>query len=1060
MKRNRCCNWFWLVTLTSVLLATPLGGRTAKADPAPEARPHITSIQFDTHDVIVTVQVPDGLRKVTLESRPRLGAGNWTPRAVQRLDGQGGELVFRLAHSAALELLRVRGDAEEPLPAAYYSGPTTFNGQTSEGTAGQSPFTTWRMLDANGPAAPEAGGGGTASREVVESDIWVIRGQTLYFFNQYRGLQIIDLTTSDHPVVTGTFPLPAAGEQMYVLGDRYLVLLARAGCTWGPDQGSQVLLLEVVAGQPRLLRSLPVPGHIQESRLVGSALYVASQTYRAVSLPPQPDDGRGTASESWEYGSQVSSFDLSDPAAPVARSTFWYPGYGHVVAATDRFLFVGLQVPNNWWQTEIRLLDIASPDGTMVPTATVRPAGRVADKFKLNLNGEVFTVISHVWRWGGRDETVSVLETFSLADAAQPRRLGEIRVGRGEALFATRFDGDRAYLVTFERVDPLWIVDLRDPANPRLLGELEVPGWSTYIQPLGDRLVTVGIASETNWQVAVSLFDVRDPAQPALLAKVPLGEDHSWSEANYDEKAFTVLPDAGLILVPYQGYTQQGYASRVQLIELTSDTLTARGVIEHALQPRRATLHGERILSLSGRELLVVDATDRDHPEVTHTTELAWPVDRLFALDDHLVEIERGLSWANEPSPTVRVVATADPETILSRLALPRPENVVGATRSGRHLYVLQSQATSWFFAVPEGGQDPDQPPVPVPNLFLTVLDLAALPALSLVGTAEVALENSGWLSDLQAFTPRPGVLVWAGGASGWWRGPWLGGVALDARGLWPWWGGGAGGQFFAFDIRDPAAPRFASLTRLAEDADAWGFSTVHQAGELLFVSHQRSDFIESWHPPGASPDQIRGQWVSRHYLSVLDFTDPFVPTVRPPVNLPGQLAALSHGGAVLYTTGPHWDRQGQTDWTPFLDVLAYDGVEASLITSQKLGSDGAAQSVAINDHLVLARYESSRQTTVLETWRLTDPGVLTQVGLAQQPGYPNGLLHAAPLLLLNTAQEVSVYDATDPARLIRQATAVPDGCLYPDLSAGVAIDGPHIFLPLGDYGVLRIDWH
>lgn len=1058
MKRIRCCNWFGLVTLTSVLLATSPGGRTANAAPAPEARPRIASIQLDSFDVIVTVQVPEGVRKVTLESRPRLGAGNWTPRAVQRLEGQGGQLVFRLARSAALELLRVRGDAEEPLPAGYYSGPTTFNGQTSEGTASQSPFATWRMLDANGPAAPEAGGG-TAAREVVESDIWVIRDQTLYFFNQYRGLQIIDLTTPDHPVVTGRFPLPAAGEQMYLLGERHVALLARAGCTWGPDQGSQVLLLEVVAGQPRLLRSLPIPGHIQESRLVGSALYVASQTYRAVTLPPDPDNGRATGSEIWEYGSQISSFDLSDPAAPVARSTFWYPGYGHVVAATDRFLFVGLQAPNDWWQTEIRLLDIASPDGTMVPTATVRPAGRVADKFKLNLNGDVFTVISHVWRWGGRDETVSVLETFSLADAAQPRRLGEIRVGRGEALFATRFDGDRAYLVTFERIDPLWIVDLRDPANPRLLGELEVPGWSTYIQPLGDRLVTVGIASETNWQVAVSLFDVRDPAHPALLAKVPLGENHSWSEANYDEKAFTVLPDAGLILVPYQGYTQQGYASRVQLIELTADTLTARGVIEHALQPRRATLHGERILSLSGRELLVVDATDRDHPGVTHTTELAWPVDRLFAVDDHLVEIERGLSWAYEPTPTVRVVATADPETILARLALPRPESVVGATRIGRYLHVLQAQATSWFLPVPEGGENADQPPAPVPNLFLTVLDLAALPALSVVGTAEVALENMGWLSDLQAFNPSPDVLVWAGGASGWWRGPWLGGVALDARGLWPWWGGGAGGQFFAFDIHDPTAPRFASLTRLAEDADAWGFSAVHQAGELLFVSHQRSDFIESWHPPGASPDQIRGQWVSRYYLSVLDFTDPFFPTVRPPANLPGQLAALSHRGAVLYTTGPHWDRQGQTDWTQFLDALAYDGVQASLITSLKLGSDGAVQSVAIGDHLVLARYESTQQTTVLETWRLTDPGVLTQVGLAKQPGYPNRLLHATPLLLLNTAQEVSVYDATDPARLTRLGSAVPDGCLYPDLSAGVALTGPHVFLPLGDYGILRIEW-
>ena len=109
----------------------------------------------------------------------------------------------------------------------------------------------------------------------------------------------------------------------------------------------------------------------------------------------------------------------------------------------------------------------------------------------------------------------------------------------------------------------------------------------------------------------MSLFDVKDPAKPSLLSKVPLGDNYSWSEVNSDEKALTVLPDAGLILVPYQGNTTNGYASRVQLIDLGATSLTARGAIEHRLQPRRATVHGNRVLSISGRELITVDATDR-----------------------------------------------------------------------------------------------------------------------------------------------------------------------------------------------------------------------------------------------------------------------------------------------------------------------------------------------------------------------------------------------------------------------------------------------------------------
>src|SRR5438477_266297 len=131
--------------------------------------------------------------------------------------------------------------------------------------------------DARGTApTPEA-----PSRDVVESDIWQIRGDTLYFFNQYRGLQIIDISNPDQAAVKGTLPLPATGDQMYLLGSDHVVLLARDGCGWsqeGPE--SQVLVVDVKNNAPQIVATLPVKGYIQESRLVGSALYIAAQTYR------------------------------------------------------------------------------------------------------------------------------------------------------------------------------------------------------------------------------------------------------------------------------------------------------------------------------------------------------------------------------------------------------------------------------------------------------------------------------------------------------------------------------------------------------------------------------------------------------------------------------------------------------------------------------------------------------------------------------------------------------------------------------------------------------------
>ena len=88
-------------------------------------------------------------------------------------------------------------------------------------------------------------------------------------------------------------------------------------------------------------------------------------------------------------------------------------------------------------------------------------------------------------------------------------------IADGERIWSARFIGDRAYLVTFETIDPLWVLDLSDPTSPIILGELEVPGVSTYIHPVDDNtLLTIGIGPGDDglgldWSMTqISLFDV------------------------------------------------------------------------------------------------------------------------------------------------------------------------------------------------------------------------------------------------------------------------------------------------------------------------------------------------------------------------------------------------------------------------------------------------------------------------------------------------------------------------------------------------------------------------
>src|SRR5439155_856798 len=415
---------FLLAVLAGLCWATTRRVDAADATSlATESVPLITSIRLGGTNVVVVVSVPADIAKVTLEGCRRLGGEAWTPKAVGRLDGAGGGLTFRLAVSPDLELLRVRADAREALPDFFYRGPSSFDGQpvSSVGSGPAVPggvnATAWggTVVTLNGNSSPSGTDPQPAQpRAVTESDIWEINGDTLYFFNQYRGLQVIDISQPDAPVVRGTLPVAAAGEQMYLLDDTHVVLLARDGCNWETDTESQALVVEIKQGKPTNAASLPVKGTIEESRLVGTALYVASSTYRKLVSTNTADVGQ------WERGTQISSFDLSQPNQPAARSTEWVSGNGGVVMATDRFLFVA-GARSGDWHPVIRVFDISAPEGTVAAVSTIQPIGEVKDKFKMNLDGDVLTVVSEQWAAPTRQTWV---ETFSLAAPSVPQKLG------------------------------------------------------------------------------------------------------------------------------------------------------------------------------------------------------------------------------------------------------------------------------------------------------------------------------------------------------------------------------------------------------------------------------------------------------------------------------------------------------------------------------------------------------------------------------------------------------------------------------------------------------------
>src|SRR6185436_16615727 len=114
----------WRIVLWGLALVA--GSSTTRGQ---VSQPAITAVRQEGTNIVVTASVPAGVGRLTLEGRTRMGPGGWEPRAVSRLDGAGGAITFRLPRSRETELMRVRGDATEPLPASFYAGTNSFLGQ-------------------------------------------------------------------------------------------------------------------------------------------------------------------------------------------------------------------------------------------------------------------------------------------------------------------------------------------------------------------------------------------------------------------------------------------------------------------------------------------------------------------------------------------------------------------------------------------------------------------------------------------------------------------------------------------------------------------------------------------------------------------------------------------------------------------------------------------------------------------------------------------------------------------------------------------------------------------
>ncbi len=294
---------------------------------------------------------------------------------------------------------------------------------------------------------------------------------------------------------------------------------------------------------------------------------------------------------STEFGmTQIVAFDLAAPSQP-ARSVSIVGAAQTVYGNASSMVLAGRAYTDPWvWQqyyalqrgasaaadagasqtlnyTYLHLFDVTSDAGQPTYLASGKVPGDVKDQFGLDEKaGQVRVTtteqrtgtlpdgrqneVSHVYVLQNREHTLSVV-----GDAGE--------IAPGEQLYATRYVGDKAYVVTWHVTDPLFVIDLADPIHPKVLGQLQIPGFSEYMHPLDDtHLLTIGRETDDTghqhtdggywYGIAIQVFDVTDPLKPTLAWKyVYDGGEYATSEATQNHKAFTYFDDRKLLAFPY-----------------------------------------------------------------------------------------------------------------------------------------------------------------------------------------------------------------------------------------------------------------------------------------------------------------------------------------------------------------------------------------------------------------------------------------------------------------------------------------------------------------------------
>ena len=409
---------------------------------------------------------------------------------------------------------------------------------------------------------------------VDEGDIIKTDGTWIYILKQDGSFSIVR-ANDGAPKVESTTKLEKTGlsnrelREMYLDGDR-LIIVEEGICTalekdnelYRTSTGYQTVLSVwdiTDRTQPEQIGMLRQDGHYKDSRKNGDFVYLftsympyIAETYEESTIVPRINGDEVAynqfylpekpASENYLI---ISSMDITKPEE-VKDQKVLVSGADSFYVSTEN-IYVTNENYNSGKDTVVtEIAKFHYKDGRITGVAAGAVKGYLNDSFSLNEYDGTLRVVSTYY-----DEMWEEWNALYILDEKLQQLSAIEDLAQGETIRSARFFGTTGYFVTFRQTDPLFSVDLSDPENPKVLGELKISGFSSYLHFYGENLL-LGIGYEADENTGsttglkLSMFDISDPANVKEVSRTVL-PGMTWCPAIEDYKSILVDPDKNLI---------------------------------------------------------------------------------------------------------------------------------------------------------------------------------------------------------------------------------------------------------------------------------------------------------------------------------------------------------------------------------------------------------------------------------------------------------------------------------------------------------------------------------